>query len=227
MVMPLLALFLLAGQDVAAPGPVEVEVGVDGIADVPAQGYRVTGYFYAMEATPAESGSKVREAQETAADAIRALKPLDRDVCVPVFPKLGFVGNEAVGGPDSQEVPGMVPQFASYEAVLPDRQTAERAAAALRGAGAQNVQGPEAVLFDCAEGERLAQADALARARTKAEPYARLLGRRIAGIRRISQDAVPDLMQRYAGMFGPKVPKQDPDKVRVSAAVTVTYLLDK
>jgi hypothetical protein len=227
MVTALLAL-LIAGQDVAAPGPVEVEVGVDGIADVPAQAYRVSAFFYVLEGTPAEARSKVRAAKEDAVDAVRPLRPLDREVCAPAGSKLGFVGNEAIGGPDPQDgTQAGVPQFDSYEVVLPDRQSAEHAATAIRGAGATNIQGPEPVLFDCAAGERLAQADALARAHAKAEPYARLLGRRVAGIRRISQDAQSDLLQRYAAMFGPKSPKLDADKVRVSVAATITYVLDK
>lgn len=230
MVKGLIAL-LLAGQEAgaAAPGPVEVEIAVNGNGDVAAQGYRVAAFFSSTEGTPEEASAKVKAAKAAAIVAVRPLAPVDRATCAPDPAKIGLVGNEAVGGPDPQDVSGTFepPQFEAYEIVLPNRHAAELAQLAIRQAGGRNVQGPTAVLFDCAAGTQLAQADALTQARVQAEPYARLLGMRVAGIRRISQASGQNFMEIYAAVVAGASAKLDPDKVRVSVPVTVTFMLEK
>ncbi|MBO9712890.1 SIMPL domain-containing protein [Sphingomonas sp.] len=230
--MTALLALLLAGQDAAAaaPGPVEVEIGVAGTAEVPAQGYRVSGYFFAPGVSPEEAGAQVASAKTAAVAAIRPLGPIDQPVCAPDPYKLGFVGNEAVGGPDPDTQDAdepVVPQFETYQAVFRDRQSAERAAAALRQAGARNIQGPSGVLFDCAAARRAAQADALTRGRPDAEAYAQQLGLRVLGVRRIVQSSGDNPLESLQLAMTTQAVPAPANKVRFVVPVKVTYLLDR
>lgn len=214
-------LALLAGaQDAGSVDTVEVEIAVTGEAQVPAQGYRVSAMFSASPVPGEDGKAKVAASKAQAVAAIAPLKPVEAAICAPAIARLGFVGNEAQGGPVEQEWMVNMPAFEMYAAVLPDRASAERAVQALREAGASNIDSG-AVLFDCGAAERTARIDALARARVAVVPYAEGLKRRVGGIRKVSEGTAAN----WPASMLQAAKETKPGMVRVDVSTIVTFVL--
>ena len=230
MVNDLLPPLLLLAQAVVpatvAPEPVEVEVQVTGSVDVPAQGYQVSVYF--APRPPEMPAPPSAEARSKALISVDSLGPIARQTCSNNAAKIGFIGNEATGGPAPDEAePGDAAAFEQVQktfASLVDAQSAEKL---LITAGFKSFGKPTAILFDCDAAARDAKAEALKVSYAKAQEYAGMLRLRVRGLKRLSDRVSDPWSAALAGIAtGPRIVVPD-GKVRVTATVTVTYALER
>jgi hypothetical protein len=218
----LLAAAPLGAQDLPRPAAesIEVEISATATAEVPAQAYRLAGFFL-----PGGQGAP--------AATIPPVEPFempDRQTCLPDYP-MGFIGNEVF----PPEVEGDAPEQAapdeagdgavfrapkSYSGLFATRAAAEKARGLLAGerAGSLMIQ---PVLFDCAAVLEQATLAALGKSQAEAETLARALGMRNAGAVGIDvgegEQALLLTVLRNAGSNGAA------DAVQAAASLTVTY----
>ncbi len=227
-------LFLAASLAAIQPAAetVEVEVAVQGIAKVPAQGYHVEAVF----PRAAEWG----EGEEPASNVTKQLAALESDkpwdTCAPWGP-IGFVGN---GKPsDSGGFEEIIPAIdveTGEETYLPTREPlrysgtfmypaeAEQASRLLKAEGAAILVASPVVL-DCSEGETQAKRDALVKSKQEAALIAEILGMRLKGVTRIVTDEPSPA--EHLGMVFALREELGKRNVTIVQRLKVTYQLEK
>lgn len=231
MVSDLLPTLLLLVQATApatvAPESVEVEVQVTGSVDVPAQGYRVSVYS-APQPQQELPSPPLADARRKALISVDALGPVGRPACSSDVTKIGFIGNEATGGPAPEEAePGDIGAFEQVQKTFISLADAQKAEELLIAAGFKTFGKPNAILFECDAATRDAKAEALKTSSSKAQEYAGLLGLRVRGLKRLSDRVSDPWSAALAGAATGQRLSVPEGKVRVTATVTVTYALER
>lgn len=232
-------LFLAASLAVIQPAAetVEVEVAVQGIAKVPAQGYEVEG----MISQPAGESYYGNLAPDVA-EKLSALESRKVGKACQLWGRISFVGNEKaldsedVGEQGSENVittltaetdPDADPSarnYVSYSGTFISRADAEQALKLLKVEGAPFLN-ISPVVFDCSLGKAEAKRDALVRSKQEATLMADMLGMRIKGVARIAPDEPSTVMAlAMENALGQNAGK---DTVSVVQGMRVTYILEK
>ena len=220
-----------------AADSIEIEVSASGTAEVPAQGYQVTAFFF-----PGRQTGQTATGDDPAAltQQLEQLDMPDRKVCLPAYP-LGFIGNElAVDTGDSLQqsepdeegadetqaanaptlrVPG------NYSGFFESRAAAERARALLQE-GRPSTSSIQPVLFDCAEALEIAQLAALRKSQAEIELLARALGMRNAGVVRIEAGGGDQALVVFSALRSAESGGAR-DTVEAITSLKVTYRLER
>ncbi|WP_336977737.1 hypothetical protein [Altererythrobacter fulvus] len=232
-------LFLAASLAAIQPAAdtVEVEVVVQGITKVPAQGYEVEG----MISQPAGASYYGNLAPDVA-EKLAALESKKVGKACQLWGRISFVGNEKVsdgedpGGHESEDFIAALDaetdlddhpsgrNYVSNSGIFISRADAEEALKLLKAEGAPFL-GISPVVFDCSLGKVEAKRDALVRSKQEATLIADMLGMRIKGVARIAPDepstvmalAMENALRQNAGK----------DTVAVVQGMRVTYILEK
>lgn len=185
----------LAAAQTAAPAPLasgEVLLEIDSTGTARTRPDLIR--LYAQATSHGETAAKARSLNaallERLESAARSNGVAEGDVRRSTGPlsRMGFVGNEAPGwtvfAPGGQSA-GKT-ESAMVEVRLRDPARVGPLRSALEAAGAEQVVGPVYALEDDGAARRSAREDAVRKARSEAEDYARALGLRVARILKVS-----------------------------------------
>ena len=197
---------LAAQSDLPRPAAdsIEIEVSASGTAEVPAQGYQVTAFFF--PAYPL--GFIGNELAVDTGDSLQQSEP-DEEVADET---------QAANAP-TLRVPG------NYSGFFESRAAAERARALLQE-GRPSTSSIQPVLFDCAEALEIAQLAALRKSQAEIELLARALGMRNAGVVRIEAGGGDQALVVFSALRSAESGGAR-DTVEAITSLKVTYRLER
>jgi hypothetical protein len=227
-------------QSSPVDGPVTVEIVSNGEVKVPANRFRfsVTVTGKGADEKAAEAALAANRAKLVAALGAKGIHegaPLEGGASNPLAALFGaFTGRGKPSFSLDTEGESEKPQSTASETLFFDAPNRAAATAAGPVAAANNGKMADeviALLDDYVGPTRQAKADAIAKARSEADAYAKTLGLRRASIARISekQDIVAGSMSFFfqlIGMFAGK-PGASSDTVTVNANLSVEFQLSK
>ncbi|NYT39579.1 SIMPL domain-containing protein [Sphingomonas sp. R-74633] len=227
-------------QSAPVDGPVTVEIVSAGQVKVPANRFRfsVTVTGKGTDEAAAEKALAANRARLVAAlgtQGIQEGKPLEGSAGNPLASLFGaFTGRGKPSFSMDTAEDSEKPQSTATETVFFDAPTRAVATAAEATVTANNAKMADEViglLDDYVGPTRQAKADAIAKARSEADAYAKTLGLRRASIARISerQDIVAGSMSFFFQLIGMFAGKQGAasDSVTVNASLSVEFQLSR
>jgi uncharacterized protein YggE len=214
-----------------APNEILFEITVLGRAQTPSDNVVVNLNFVAT----GPSAPAARAAAEALCNRLRAVAREFGAEQVPMtlegFGRVGFVG-DPITTYGAEAEGGARPAAATFfgngamRLRLRDPQRFGELRAALEQAGAINIVGPVALLTDETEARRAARLDALSKARTEAEQFARAQNLRVARMVRFSEatDLQAEAMRMMMSQMGGRGPAPA-GQVETSVNVQVGFVL--